>query len=127
MTASVVAVCCPRTPETVDLFSETEFAMMLEDAVLVNVSRGGVVNENALLNALKSGQVTGAGVDVFDKEPASAETSPLLGSGAQGLNLVVTPHTAWVNADTTVNYQRVLQENIAGFIVGNIQEDRVKA
>lgn len=126
-TASVIVTCCPRTPETVGLLSEAEFAMMLEDAVLVNVSRGGVVDEDALFRALKNGQIAGAGVDVFDKEPASPETSPLLASDAQGLNLVVTPHTAWVGLDTTANYQRVLQENLQGFIVGCVEGDRVRA
>jgi glycerate dehydrogenase len=126
-TASVVVVCCPRTPETLGLFSEAEFAMMLGDAVLVNVSRGGIVDEQALCKALAAGHLAGAGVDVFDKEPASPETSPLLASDAQGLNLVVTPHTAWVGLDTTVHYQRVLQENILGFLMGDMEADRVKA
>lgn len=125
--ATVVVLCCPRTPGTTNLLSKTEFGMMQDEAVLVNVSRGGVVDEVALFNALKDGQIAGAGVDVFDVEPASAETSPLIESSAQALNLVVTPHSAWVGGDTTANYQRVLQENLAGFIQGQVWKDRVKA
>lgn len=126
-TASVVVACCPRTPDTVGLLSKPEFATMLDDAVLVNVSRGGVVDEESLLGALKDGQIAGAGTDVFAIEPASPETTSLLGSDAQGLNLVVTPHTAWIGGNTTANYQRVLQENIQDFIVGTVQADRAKA
>lgn len=126
-TASVVFVCCPRTPETLDLLLEPEFASMPQDAVLVNVARGGIVSEDALLKALQFGDIAGAGVDVFATEPASSKTSPLLGSHVEGLNLVVTPHIAWVGGETTANYQRVLQENINGFIVGSVAQDRIKA
>ncbi|KUI65870.1 Glycerate dehydrogenase [Cytospora mali] len=126
-TATVLVLCCPRSPETVDLVSTREFTLMREDAVLINVARGGIVNEAAMVTALREGQIAGAGVDVFSQEPASPETSPLLEREAQGLNLVTTPHTAWVAMDTTRNYQRVLQENIEGYILGRIQEERVKA
>ncbi|KAK7422008.1 hypothetical protein QQZ08_009729 [Neonectria magnoliae] len=126
-TASVVFVCCPRSPDTLNLLSGPEFAVMPQDAVLVNVSRGGVVDEDALFAALKNGDIGGAGTDVFATEPASSTTSPLLGNEAEALNLVVTPHLAWIGGETTANYQRVLQENIDGFILGTVQEDRVRA
>ncbi|KAI1372067.1 glycerate dehydrogenase [Hypoxylon crocopeplum] len=125
--ATVMVLCCPRSPATLNLLSEPEFAQMREDVVLVNVARGGIVDEAALLKALKEGQIAGAGVDVFGQEPASPETSPLLGDGVEELNLVATPHTAWIAIDTTANYQRVLQENIDSFIRGNVEEMRNKA
>lgn len=125
--ATVVVLCCPRSPETLGLLAGPEFEKMREDAVLVNVARGGIVDELALLQALKDGQIAGAAVDVFGTEPAGPETSPLLGDDAQGLNLVVTPHTAWIGGMTTANYQRVLQENIDGFILDKVQSDRIKA
>ena len=125
--ASVVVLCCPRSPETLNLLAGPEFEKMRKDAVLVNVARGGIVDEQALLTALKEGQIAGAAVDVFGTEPAGPETSPLLGEEAEGLNLVVTPHTAWIGGMTTANYQRVLQENIDGFILGQVPQDRIKA
>ena len=126
-TATVVVLCCPRSKETLGLLSGPEFALMRKEAVVVNVARGGIVDEQALLTALKDGQIAGAAVDVFDTEPAGPKTSPLLGEEAESLNLVVTPHTAWVGDATTTNYQRVLQENINNFILGKVKEERVKA
>lgn len=114
--ATVLVFCCPRTPETVGMISKKEFDVMRSDALVINVARGGIIDEEGLLDALREGKIAGAGVDVFDKEPASGDSSVLLGKGLDDLNLVVTPHTAWVGMDTTANYQRVLQENIDGFI-----------
>lgn len=128
-TASAVVLCCPRTPETMGLLGEAEFSAMAPDCVLVNVSRGGVVDEHALLAALRTGVIAGAGVDVYGQEPASPETSPLLAPevAANDLNLVATPHTAWVSAQTTANNERVLQENIDGFIKGDMVAERIRA
>ncbi|KAL5628686.1 hypothetical protein BROUX41_002077 [Berkeleyomyces rouxiae] len=75
--ASVIVLCCPRTAETEGLLSTDEFAAMRTDAVLVNVARGGVVDEQALLEALRSNKIAGAGIDVFDVEPAGADNSAL--------------------------------------------------
>lgn len=125
--ATVLVVCCPRTPETLGMISGTELSLMRSDAVLVNVARGGIVAEDALLRALRERKIAGAAVDVFDQEPASPETSVLLGPDARGLNLVATPHTAWMSMDTTINYQRVLQENLNGFVLGEMAEERIKA
>ncbi|ETS87109.1 hypothetical protein PFICI_00937 [Pestalotiopsis fici W106-1] len=125
--ATVMVVCCPRTPETLNLLSGPELALVRDDAVLVNVARGGIVDESALLKALQENQLAGAAVDVFATEPASPETSPLLGPEAAHVNLVTTPHTAWIGMDTATNYRRVLQENIDGFIMDRLEKNRVKA
>lgn len=125
--ATALVVCCPRTPETLNMFSERELSSVRDDAVLVNVSRGGVVDENALLKALQTNELAGAATDVFETEPAGPETSPLLGPEAAHLNIVATPHTAWIGMDTVANYQRVLQENIDAFIAGTPNPDRVRA
>ncbi|XDG04981.1 hypothetical protein ABKA04_004596 [Annulohypoxylon sp. FPYF3050] len=125
--ATVLVLCCPRTPETVNMISGPEFGAMRDDVVVVNVARGGIVDEEALLGALREGKIAGAAVDVFGQEPAGPETSVLLGEGADGLNLVATPHTAWIGMDTTSNYQRILQENIDGFIKGELVQERVRA
>lgn len=125
--ATVVVVACPRTPETLGMFSTAEFAAMRPDSIIVNVARGGIVDEHALLAALQESKIGGAATDVFDQEPASPETSLLLSKEAEGLNLVVTPHIAWVGMDTQANYQRVLQENLNDFFAGTQREDRIKA
>lgn len=135
--ASVLVLCCPRTPETTGLLSTAEFAAMQKDALLVNVSRGGIVDEDALLAALRNGQIAGAGVDVFSIEPASPENNPLLRAAAEELhedgysrgqkplNLMVTPHSAWIASATMDNNSRAVQENIDGYITGNMVAKRV--
>jgi D-3-phosphoglycerate dehydrogenase len=72
------------------MISEKELAKMQKGSILVNVSRGGLIDEAALVNALESGHLDGAGLDVFEKEPL-AEDSIL----RQTKNLIVTPHIAW--------------------------------
>lgn len=124
--ATVLVLCCPRTEETVGMISGPEFEKMRPDALVINVARGGIVVEEELLKALESGKIAGAATDVYDQEPASPESSVLLGADA-GLNLVTTPHTAWIGMDTMVNYQRVVLENINGYISGQVSEERIKA
>ncbi|CAK7233141.1 hypothetical protein SBRCBS47491_008508 [Sporothrix bragantina] len=128
-TATALFLCCPRNAETLNLLSTAEFASMLPDSLLINVSRGGIVDEVALLVALQTNQIAGAGVDVFAQEPASSETSPLLAAEvvSAGLNLVMTPHTAWVSAQTTANNARILLENLHSFIDGKMEEERIRA
>ncbi|EPE09325.1 glycerate dehydrogenase [Ophiostoma piceae UAMH 11346] len=127
--ATLVVLCCPRTHETLNLLSTPELNVMQPDCLVVNVSRGGIVNEQALLEALQTSKIGGAGVDVFGVEPAGPETSPLLTSevASSDLNLVVTPHTAWVAAQTTANNHQVLVENINGFVSGSVNPDRIRA
>ncbi|KAL1903424.1 hypothetical protein Sste5346_000050 [Sporothrix stenoceras] len=126
--ASVIVVCCPLVPDTKDLIGAAEFTKMQPDAIIINVARGGIVNEQALVAALRENRIGGAGVDVFDREPATPETDVLVAAAtSEDLNLVVTGHTAWVSASTRANYQRVVQENVERFIRGTIDADRTKA
>lgn len=85
--ADFISVSVPLTPETKDLISEKLFSLMKKTAILVNTSRGGTVNEEALFNALKEGQIAGAGSDVFVEEPPKA-SNPLFSLP----NFVGTPH-----------------------------------
>ncbi len=87
--ADVVAVCCPLTKETERLINEDRLASMKPSARLINVTRGEVVDEAALVNALNSGVIAGAGLDVAPREPLPAESG--LWSAP---NIVMTPHTA---------------------------------
>jgi len=88
-TSDVVSVCVPLTAETRDMFDATAFGHMKNDAFLVNVTRGEVMQELALVAALKDGQIRGAALDVAPREPLPAD------SELWGLpNVVMTPHTA---------------------------------
>jgi D-3-phosphoglycerate dehydrogenase len=75
--SDAVVVCCPRSPETTGLLGAAEIARMRPGALLVDVARGGIVDEAALARALRDGRLGGAGVDVFDHEPVDPD-SPLL-------------------------------------------------
>lgn len=79
----------PLTPQTRALFGEEQFSVMKSNAYFINISRGPIVKESALIEALKSEKIAGAGLDVFEKEPLSAE-SPLWGMQ----NVIITPHAA---------------------------------
>jgi phosphoglycerate dehydrogenase-like enzyme len=94
-TSDVVSLHCPLTPETEGLFNAAAFRRMKRSAVLVNVARGGVVNEADLCEALKARTIRAAAMDVFSVEPLPGD-SPLLGLD----NIVVTPHLAASTADT---------------------------
>jgi phosphoglycerate dehydrogenase-like enzyme len=87
--SDVVAICCPLTESTTGLFDDTAFAAMKPGAILVNVTRGEVVDDDALVRALESGRLGGAALDVTPVEPLS-EDHPLWRFD----NVVITPHTA---------------------------------
>lgn len=88
--SDVVSLHLPLTPETQHMISEEVLARMRSGAIVVNVSRGGLIDETALAAALKSGQIAGAGIDTFAKEPLDAE-NPL----RTAPNVILTPHIAW--------------------------------
>ncbi len=89
----VVVVTAALTPETRHMLSTSEFATMKSSAILINISRGPIVDEAALVAALQNGTIAGAGLDVFEVEPISHE-NPLMKMG----NVIVTPHNlAWTD------------------------------
>jgi lactate dehydrogenase-like 2-hydroxyacid dehydrogenase len=111
--STVLILCLPRTPESLNLISTPEFKLMSQHTVLVNVARGGIVDEVALVKALKDGQISGAATDVFAIEPAEGgKDSPLLSAEARDLNLTLTPHVAWFGERTSQNLQRTLKANV---------------
>jgi phosphoglycerate dehydrogenase-like enzyme len=117
-TSTAVVLCVPLTPSTTNLISAEELKLMGEQSLLINVSRGGVVDETELAEVLKEGSIGGAATDVFAKEPASSVTSPLLRADVRDTNLTVSPHLAWLAQSTIENYQRVLVENLKAFLEG---------
>ena len=94
-TADIVVLCCPLTPETTGLMSRDRIFAMKPGALLVNVSRGPVVDDEALTEALKSGRIGGAALDVFTAQPLPAE-HPYL----QLDNVIVTPHLAGITDES---------------------------
>jgi len=120
-TADVVSLHCPLTPATRHLINAGSLARMRPDAVLVNTARGGLVDTDALLGALRAGRLGGAGIDVLPEEPP-AHGHPLL--AARLPNLIVTPHIAWAARESR---QRALDEvvcNVRDFLSGG-QRNRV--
>lgn len=87
--SDAVMIACPRVPETYHLIGEKELAVMKNTAYLVNVTRGGIIDEQALIVALKNRQIAGAGLDVSEVEPVPTN-SPLW----EAPNLIITPHRA---------------------------------
>ena len=87
--SDVVAICAPLTPETEGMFDRAAFSRMQSHAVLVNVTRGSIMDEGALIEALETGSIGGAGVDVVPEEPMP-DDHPLWGFD----NVVITPHSA---------------------------------
>ncbi|MGV1832824.1 2-hydroxyacid dehydrogenase [Agrobacterium vitis] len=100
--SDIVCLCCPLTPQTVALIDRLAFQQMKSTAVLINVARGGVVVENDLIWALRSGTIMAAAMDVFEIEPLPKD-SPLLGLD----NLVLTPHIA---ANASDNFEKTVSQ-----------------
>lgn len=105
--SDIISIHVPRTPDTVGMISAEVISKMKKGAVLVNCSRGGIVDENALYDALRSGKLHAAGIDVFANEPASAN-NPLFSLD----NIVVTPHSAALTKETADAMSIVTAEGI---------------
>ncbi|CDT68862.1 Glycerate dehydrogenase [Vibrio coralliirubri] len=117
--ADAISLHCPLTEATRNLISERELAMMKPSAVLINAGRGGLVDEQALVEALKSNEIAGAGMDVFTQEPAD-NSNPLL-ANSHLPNLLLTPHVAWGSDSSIQKLSDILIDNIDGFVAGNPQ------
>lgn len=115
-----ISVHTPMTPETRGLIGKEAFAKMKPEAVIVNTARGGIIDEAALVTALRSGQIAGAGLDVILKEPLPAD-SPLL----QCPNLILTPHTGFYSEESTVELQRRAVDEIVRSLTGQPQRSPV--
>ncbi|TBU89720.1 2-hydroxyacid dehydrogenase [Phytopseudomonas dryadis] len=106
---------CPLTPETRNLIDARELALMKPGAFLINTARGGLVNEQALADALRAGHLGGAATDVLTEEPPR-NGNPLLAEDIP--RLIVTPHSAWGSREARQRIVGQLAENAAGFLSG---------
>ncbi|MCL6241263.1 2-hydroxyacid dehydrogenase [Acinetobacter amyesii] len=108
---------CPLTDETRDLLNHESLAQMKASAFVINCARGGVVNESALAEALKSGTIAGAATDVLTVEPPK-QGNVLLDPSIP--NLIITPHSAWGSVDARQRIVQQLVENVEAFKAGMV-------
>jgi glycerate dehydrogenase len=114
-TADVLSLHCPLTPATTGLMGRRELALMKPDAILVNTARGALVDLEALVAALKSGDLGGAAIDVLPQEPP-VNGSALFEPGVP--NLIVTPHIAWAAFEARQRAVDELASNVEDFLRG---------
>lgn len=111
--SDVVSLHCPLFPETQGLINADTIAKMKDGAILLNTSRGPVIDEQAVANALRTGKLRGAAVDVVSEEPILGN-NPLL----KAPNCVITPHMAWAPIETRQRILDITVESIQGYLNG---------
>ena len=114
--SDVVSLHCPLTPETKNLVNAERLARMKPTAFLINTSRGPLIDEAALADALNNGRIAGAGLDVLSVEPPKAD-NPLL----TAKNCLITPHNAWATRAARARLMDVAISNVRAFIGGQPQ------
>ena len=111
--SDVVTLHCPLFPETEGLINRVNISMMKKSAFLINTSRGGLIIDSDLAEALNSGRIAGAGLDVLSVEPPKSE-NPLLTAE----NCLITPHIAWATKEARGRLMNTAVENIKDFLAG---------
>jgi glycerate dehydrogenase len=114
--SDVVSLHCPLFPETQGLMNKERLRLMKRTALLINTSRGPLIVDQDLAEALNSGVIAGAGVDVLSVEPPAAN-NPLL----TAKNCLVTPHIAWAAKEARARLMNLAVENLAAFVNGKPQ------
>ena len=114
--SDILTLHCPLSPDTYHLINEERMAMMHEGAVLINTSRGALVDEKAVADALASGHLLAYGADVMSKEPPRAD-NPLLSQARAYL----TPHIAWATFEARQRLMKIAVENVKAFVEGHPQ------
>jgi Lactate dehydrogenase and related dehydrogenases len=115
--SDIITLHCPLTPQTRNLIGEREFALMARKPLLINTARGGLVDEQALVQALRSGQIAGAGFDVVSQEPPPAGHP--FEQLADAPNFILTPHVAWASDEAVQALADQLIDNIEAFWAGS--------
>ncbi|RZF59956.1 D-2-hydroxyacid dehydrogenase [Sphingobacterium corticibacterium] len=111
--ADIVSLHCPLTPQTENLINAESLSIMKPSAVIINTSRGGLIDAQALADALNEGRISGAGIDVLPVEPPPID-NPLFNAK----NCLVTPHIAWATKESRLRLMDVVIGNIKSFLNG---------
>lgn len=116
--SDVLALHCPLTDETRDMFDRPEFELMKRSALLINTARGALIQDEALIAALREGLIAGAAIDVLREEPPR-DGSPLLDLNLP--NFIVTPHVAWASDEAMQTLADQVIDNLEAFFAGRPQ------
>lgn len=111
--SDVVSVHCPLNDESYHLFNQKTFSMYKDGAFFVNTARGPIVEEKALIDALRKGKLAGAAIDVLEQEPMSESCKML-----EAPNLIITPHVAWAPIETRARLMDIVKENLRQYLKG---------
>lgn len=114
--SDIVSLHCPQTAENLHMIDADALRSMKSGAILLNTARGGLIDEAAVADALKSGKLAGFGADVVSKEPICAD-NPLLSAP----NCFLTPHIAWAPRETRERLHQITAENLRAFLAGTPQ------
>jgi D-3-phosphoglycerate dehydrogenase len=118
--ADFVSIHCPKNGETIGLFNAARLSRMKKGAFIVNTARGGIIDEPALYAALKSGQIAGAGLDVFEEEPTAVNNDLLTLD-----TVLASPHMAGVTVEAVAAMAIVTAQNILSVLDGDPNRDNV--
>ena len=114
--SDIISLHCPLTNENKGMFNAELFAKCKKGAYFINTARGGLVDEQALFDALESGQLSGAALDVIENEPMKKDCVLL-----KAKNITITPHSAWTPTATRQRVVDIAAQNLKGFLSGNKQ------
>lgn len=115
--ADVVSLHCPLTPQTRNLINQASLALMKPTAFLINTARGALVDEEALIQALRERRLAAAALDVISREPPPPD-HPVILAAVELDNLIVTPHTAWSAREARERLLWEVEQNISAFLEG---------
>ena len=111
--SDIISLHCPLTAENSEMMNADSFAKCKEGAYFINTARGGLVNEQALFDALSSGKLSGAAVDVISAEPMKADCVLV-----NAPNILITPHSAWVPVSTRKRHVKIVENNLSAYLGG---------
>lgn len=111
--SDIITPHCPLNDQSLEMFNKNTFSKMRDGAFFINTARGGIVNEQDLADALKSGKLSGAAIDVLQEEPMTKNCVLM-----DAPNLIITPHTAWAPLSTRERLINIVDNNIKSFLDG---------